>query len=84
MQNSFALPVLEMLPVGLLAPHEDYDPRRVERLGARLTEEAQLKNPPVAGFRNQPLCCPGWCEPVMAFKYRTPHRGADRTMMTPQ
>ena len=47
MQNSFALPVLKMLPVGLLAPHEDYDPRRVERLGARLTEEAQLKNPPV-------------------------------------
>jgi len=47
MQNSFALPVLEMLPVGLLAPHEDYDPRRVERLAVRLTEEAQLKNPPV-------------------------------------
>jgi hypothetical protein len=47
MQNSFALPVLEMLPVELLAPHEDSDPRRVERLGARLADEALLKNPPV-------------------------------------
>lgn len=47
MQNSSALPVLQMLPVELLAPHEDYDPRRVERLAARLVDENHLKNPPV-------------------------------------
>lgn len=47
MQNSFALPVLEVLPVHDLCPHEDFDPRRVERLGARLVEDGLLKNPPV-------------------------------------
>jgi hypothetical protein len=47
MQQSTALPVLQMIPSELLVPHEDYDPRRVDRLSRRLLEEGFLKNPPV-------------------------------------
>jgi len=36
-----------MLPTGQLVPHEDCDPRRVERIGARILEEGHLKNPPI-------------------------------------
>jgi len=41
------LPNLLMLPTQLLLPHEDFDPRRVERLERRIIEEAHLKNPPI-------------------------------------
>lgn len=41
------LPDLRMLPVSSLLPHEDCDPRRVERLSLRLKEEGLLKNPPI-------------------------------------
>jgi hypothetical protein len=37
-----------MLPTGLLVPHEDYDPRRIDKLSQRLHEEGVLKNPPIA------------------------------------
>ncbi|MBN1147449.1 MAG: hypothetical protein JXA78_09345 [Anaerolineales bacterium] len=47
MQNSTALPSLRMLPTALLIPHEDYDPRRAEKLSRRILEEGLLKNPPV-------------------------------------
>jgi len=47
MQQSTALPVLQMLPSELLVTHEDSDPRRVERLSQRLLEEGLLKNPPI-------------------------------------
>lgn len=47
MQNSTALPDLRVLPVERLLPHEDHDPRRVERISRRLLEEGLLKNPPV-------------------------------------
>lgn len=47
MQNSTALPDLQVLPTALLMPHEDHDPRRVERLQKRMLEEGLLKNPPV-------------------------------------
>lgn len=47
MQNSTRLPDLKMLPVEALCPHEDHDPRRVERLSRRLFEEGSLKHPPV-------------------------------------
>jgi hypothetical protein len=47
MQQSTALPVLEMLPTENLVPHEDSDPRRVDHLSRRLLEEGLLKNPPV-------------------------------------
>ena len=47
MQNSTALPNLRMLPTRLLVPHEDYDPRRAEKLSRRILEEGFLKNPPV-------------------------------------
>ena len=39
MHQSTALPDLRMLPTSLLVPHEDCDPRRVERLSKRLLEE---------------------------------------------
>lgn len=47
MQNSTTLPDLQVLPVSRLKPHEDHDPRRVERLSRRLLEEGLLKHPPV-------------------------------------
>jgi hypothetical protein len=47
MQNSTQLPDLRVLPVAQLLPHEDHDPRRVERISRRLLEEGLLKNPPV-------------------------------------
>ena len=47
MQNSTALPSLRMLPTEALVPHEDYDPRRAEKLSRRILEEGLLKNPPV-------------------------------------
>jgi hypothetical protein len=36
-----------MLPTNLLVPHEDSDPRRVDKLSRRLLEEGLLKNPPI-------------------------------------
>jgi hypothetical protein len=47
MQDSTALPVLQVLTVSCLTPHEDHDPRRVQRLSRRILEEGYLKNPPV-------------------------------------
>lgn len=47
MRDSTALPDLQVLPTHLLVPHEDHDPRRVERLSRRILEEGLLKNPPV-------------------------------------
>jgi hypothetical protein len=47
MQNSTALPNLQILPSKLLVTHEDVDPRRTERLSKRILEEGILKNPPV-------------------------------------
>jgi hypothetical protein len=47
MQNSTALPNLQMLKSDVLVPHEDVDPRRSERLSRRILEEGFLKNPPV-------------------------------------
>jgi hypothetical protein len=48
MRDSTALPVLQVLPTGTLIPHEDYDPRRIEKLSQRLQGEGILKNPPIA------------------------------------
>jgi hypothetical protein len=47
MQNSTALPTLCVLSTQALIPHEDYDPRRAEKLSRRILEEGLLKNPPV-------------------------------------
>lgn len=47
MRNSTELPDLRMLPTQKLVPHEDFDPRRVDRLSQRLQEEGILKNSPV-------------------------------------
>ena len=47
MRDSTALPDLQMLPTEALVPHEDCDPRRIERLAQRILEEGCLKNPPV-------------------------------------
>jgi hypothetical protein len=47
MQDSTVLPELRMLPTGKLLPHEEIEPRRVERLSVRLREEGVQKNPPV-------------------------------------
>ena len=47
MRDSTALPDLRMLPSEALVPHEDVDPRRIERLSQRIRQEGILKNPPV-------------------------------------
>ena len=48
MRDSTALPELQMLPTAMLVPHEDFDPRRIEKLSQRLQGEGILKNPPIA------------------------------------
>ena len=47
MKESTVLPDLKMLPVEFLVPHEDCDPRRIEKLSKRIQEERCLKNPPI-------------------------------------
>lgn len=47
MKDSTELPDLRMLPTESLLPHEDFDPRRVERLSQRIEKERRLKNPPI-------------------------------------
>jgi len=47
MKQSKVLPDLRMLPTELLLPHEEADPRRIEKLGQRIKKEGVLKNPPV-------------------------------------
>ncbi len=47
MRDSTVLPELHMLPAEALIPHEDCDPRRVEKLSKRIEEERCLKNPPI-------------------------------------
>ena len=47
MRFSTDLPDLRILPSDQLLPHEDCDPRRVDRLSQRLSEDSILKNPPV-------------------------------------
>ncbi len=47
MRYSTDLPDLRMLPAQKLVPHEDFDPRRVDRLSQRLRAEGILKNSPV-------------------------------------
>ena len=47
MRDSTVLPDLRMLPSEALLPHEDCDPRRVEKLVQRLRQEGRLKNPPI-------------------------------------
>ena len=47
MYQSTELPDIQLLPIEALIPHEDCDPRRVEKLSKRLLEEGLLKNPPV-------------------------------------
>jgi hypothetical protein len=47
MYQSTELPEIKILPTEKLLPHENCDPRRVEKLSQRLLEEGLLKNPPV-------------------------------------
>ena len=47
MRYSTDLPDLRILPADALLPHEDCDPRRVDRLSQRLKADGILKNPPV-------------------------------------
>ena len=47
MRDSTVLPDLRMFPTAALVPHEDCDPRRIERLSQRVLKEGRLKNPPV-------------------------------------
>jgi hypothetical protein len=47
MRDSTVLPDLRMLPTAALVPHEDCDPRRIERLSQRVLNEGRLKNPPI-------------------------------------
>ena len=47
MIGSTELPVLEMHPSEALITHEEWDPRRVNKLKERLLEENVLKNPPI-------------------------------------
>lgn len=47
MKDSTTLPDLRVLPTRDLLPHENADPRRVERLSKRILENGILKNPPI-------------------------------------
>lgn len=47
MRYSTVLPDLRILPAAALVPHEDCDPRRVDRLSQRIRAEGILKNPPI-------------------------------------
>ena len=47
MKESTELQVLQVHAVGSLVPHEDHDPRRIEKLSQRIQQEGILKNPPV-------------------------------------
>lgn len=47
MHDSTVLPDLRMLPSSLLVTHEDWDPRRVERLSQRIQQEGVFKHPPI-------------------------------------
>lgn len=71
MLQSSVLPDLRVLPTEQLAPHEDVDPRRVERLSQRILEEGILKNPPVVApipGREQYVILDG-ANRVMAFAH---------------
>ena len=76
MRDSTALPDLQMLPIEALVPHEDYDPRRIERLGQRILDEGCLKNPPIITPipESERLVILDGANRVMAFaKLRIPH-----------
>ena len=47
MRDSTALPYLMVLPTESLLLHEDFDPRRAEKLSRRILEGGVLKNPPI-------------------------------------
>lgn len=47
MKDSSTLPDLCVLPTEKLLPHEDSDPRRVQKLSQRMLEDGILKNPPI-------------------------------------
>jgi hypothetical protein len=47
MRDSTALPNLMVLPTDSLLLHEDFDPRRAEKLSRRILEGGILKNPPI-------------------------------------
>ena len=47
MRESTTLPDLRMVPTPKLIPHEDSDPKRVERLGKRIWQAGVLKHPPI-------------------------------------
>jgi hypothetical protein len=47
MKDSTVLPDLRMLCTADLVPHEEFDPRRIDKLSRRIIEEGILKNPPV-------------------------------------
>ncbi len=47
MRDSTALPNLMVLPTESLLLHEDFDPRRAEKLSRRILEGGVLKNPPI-------------------------------------
>ena len=47
MKDSTVLPDLRVLCTGDLVPHEEFDPRRIDKLSRRILEEGFLKNPPV-------------------------------------
>jgi hypothetical protein len=47
MRDSTILPDLYMLPIEMLVPHEDADPRRVDKLCLRIQQEGQFKHPPI-------------------------------------
>jgi hypothetical protein len=47
MRDSTALPNLMVLPTESLLLHEDFDPRRADKLSRRILEGGVLKNPPI-------------------------------------
>ena len=71
MQNSTVLPNLQILPTKLLVPHEECDPRHVEKLSRRILEEGILKNPPVVAPHSQKaIAMSYWMEPTVRLSFQ--------------
>jgi hypothetical protein len=76
MQDSTVLPVLRILRTEILIPHEECDPRRVDRLALRIRDEGILKNPPIVAEipGSDSYVILDGANRVMAFQTnRTPH-----------
>lgn len=81
MQDSSFLPDLQVFSTEKLLPHEEFDPKRIEKLAQRLRNDGILKHPPIVTqipFQEEFVILDG-SNRVMAFKHLgIPHIVAQR------